>query len=46
MDQDNINFFYRGPSIDVSYQASIYLAKRCQSRMLFLEIDQSDARNA
>ena len=31
---------HRGPSIDASYQVSVYLAKLCQSRR-FLEIDQS-----
>jgi hypothetical protein len=34
---------HRGPSIDVSYQVSVYLAKLCQSRR-FLEIDQSEKR--
>jgi hypothetical protein len=34
---------YRGPSIDTSYQVSVYLAKLCQSRR-FLEIDQSEKR--
>ena len=36
---------YRGPSIDASYQVSVYLAKLCQSRR-FLEIDQSETRMA
>jgi hypothetical protein len=36
---------YRGPSIDASYQVSVYLAKLCQSRR-FLEIDQSETRIA
>ena len=31
------------PSIDASYQVSVYLAKLCQSRR-FLEIDQSEKR--
>jgi hypothetical protein len=31
----------RGPSIDASYQVSVYLAKLCQRRR-FLEIDQSE----
>ena len=35
--------FYRGPSIDASYQVSVYLAKLCQRRR-FLEIDQSEKR--
>ena len=34
---------HRGPSIDASYQVSVYLAKRCQGRR-FLEIDQSEKR--
>ena len=36
---------HRGPSIDASYQVSVYLAKLCQSRR-FLEIDQSETRIA
>jgi hypothetical protein len=35
--------FYRGPSIDASYQVSVHLL--FQSRR-FLEIDQSETRNA
>jgi Zn-finger protein len=31
-EQDEISNLYRGPSIDVSYQASVHLAKRFQSR--------------
>ena len=31
---------HKGPSIDTSYQVSVYLVKLCQSRR-FLEIDQS-----
>jgi hypothetical protein len=38
MDQEKISKLYRGPSIDVSYQVSVYLAKQLQRR--FLEIDQ------
>jgi hypothetical protein len=38
-----VYFSYRGPSIDASYQFSVYLAKVCQSRK-FLEIDQSEKR--
>ena len=41
MDWDRMS--NRGPSIDASYQVSVYLAKLCQSRK-FLEIDQSDKR--
>ena len=32
---------HRGPSIDASYQVSVYLTKLCQRRR-FLEIDQSE----
>jgi hypothetical protein len=32
--------FYRGPSIDASYQVSVHFAKWFQRR--FLEIDQSE----
>jgi hypothetical protein len=38
MDRDEISNFYRGTSIDSSYQVSVYLAKRFQRRR-FLEID-------
>jgi hypothetical protein len=43
MDQNGMSNLYRGPSIDASYQGSVYLAKLCQSRR-FLEIDQSETR--
>jgi hypothetical protein len=43
MDQDQINFFYRGPSINASYQVSVHLAKQLQRRR-FLEINQSETR--
>jgi hypothetical protein len=36
---------YRGPSIDASYQVSVYLAMWFQ-RKRFLEIDQSETRIA
>jgi hypothetical protein len=36
---------YRGPSIDASYQVSVYLAMWFQRRR-FLEIDQSETRIA
>jgi hypothetical protein len=39
-DRDKMSNLYRGPSIDASYQVSVHLAKRFQSR--FLEIDQSE----
>jgi hypothetical protein len=43
MDQNGMSNSHRGPSIDTSYQVSVYLAKLCQSRR-FLEIDQSKKR--
>jgi hypothetical protein len=47
MDQDKISNIYRGPSIDVSYQASVHLAKLFQRR-IFLEkcpeINQSEPK--
>ena len=43
MDRNEMSNLYRGPSIDVSYQVSVHLAKRCQ-RIDFLEIDQSETR--
>ena len=36
MDRDEISNLYRGPSIDASYQVSVYLAKRFQRRRFFL----------
>jgi hypothetical protein len=42
-DQNGMSKSHRGPSIDASYQVSVYLAKLCQSR--FLEIDQSEKKN-
>jgi hypothetical protein len=45
MDQDKLSNLYRGPSIDVSYQVPVHLAKRFQ-RGRFLEIDQSETRIA
>jgi hypothetical protein len=36
---------YRGPSIDVSYQVSVHLAKQFQRRR-FLEINQPETRIA
>jgi hypothetical protein len=44
-DQDEISNLYRGPSIDASYQVSVHLAKRFQSRR-FLKIGQSETRIA
>jgi hypothetical protein len=37
MDRDEIRNLYRGPSIDASYQVSVYLAKRFQRRRLKFE---------
>jgi hypothetical protein len=44
-DEDEMSIIYRGPSIDASYQVSVYLAKWFQRRR-FLEIDQSETRIA
>jgi hypothetical protein len=38
--QNRMSIFHRGPSIDASYQVSVYLANLCHSRR-FLEIDLS-----
>ena len=35
MDRDEISILYRGPSIDASYQISVYLGKRFQRRRFF-----------
>jgi hypothetical protein len=45
MDQDEMSNIYRGPSIDASYQVSVYLVKWFQRRR-FLEINQSEKRIA
>jgi hypothetical protein len=37
--------FFRGPSIDASYQVSVHLTMLFQRR-IFLEIDQSETRIA
>jgi hypothetical protein len=37
MDQDKMSKFYRGPSIDASYQVSVHLAKGFQRRRLKCE---------
>jgi hypothetical protein len=34
MDWDKMSNLYRGPSIDVSYQISVHLAKRFQKRRI------------
>jgi hypothetical protein len=43
--QEEMSIIYRGPSIDASYQVSVYLAKWFQRRR-FLEVDQSETRMA
>ena len=45
MDRDEISNFYRGPSIDASYQVLVHLAKRFQRRRFF-KIGQSETRIA
>ena len=44
-DWDQMSNPYREPSIDASYQVSVHLAKRFQSRR-FLEINQLETRIA
>jgi hypothetical protein len=44
-DREEMSNLYRGPSIDASYQVSVYLAKWFQRRR-FLEVDQSETRMA
>jgi hypothetical protein len=44
-DRDEISNIYRGPSIDVSYQVSVHMAKQFQGRR-FIEINQSETRIA
>jgi hypothetical protein len=36
-DRDKMSNFYRGPSIDASYQVSVHLAKRFQRRRFFFK---------
>jgi hypothetical protein len=43
MDRDEMSKLYRAPSIHVSYQVSVHLAKQFQRRR-FLEMDQSETR--
>jgi hypothetical protein len=45
MDRDEMSNFYRGPSIDASYQVSVHLAQWFQRRR-FLKIGQSVTRIA
>ena len=44
-DWDEMSNLYRGPSIDISYQVSVHLAKQFQ-RKRFLKIGQSETRIA
>ena len=45
MERDEMSNLYRGRPIDASYQVSVHLAKRFQSRVEdFLEINQSETR--
>jgi hypothetical protein len=44
-DQNEMSKFYRGPSIDASYQVSVHLAKRFRRRR-FKKIGQSETRIA
>jgi hypothetical protein len=44
-DRDEMCKLYKGPSIDASYQVSVYFAERFQRRS-FLKIDQSKTRIA
>jgi hypothetical protein len=45
MDQNEMSKFYRGPSIDASYQVSVHLAMQFQRRR-FKKIGQSETRIA
>jgi hypothetical protein len=44
MDQDEMSTFYRGPSIDASYQVSVHLAEGFQRRRLKCEKLTDDRR--
>ena len=44
-DHDKMSKLYKGPSIDASYQVSVYFAERFLRRS-FLKIDQSETRIA
>jgi hypothetical protein len=44
MDLDEMSKLYRGPSIDVSYQVSVHLAKGFQKRRLKCEKLTDDGR--
>jgi hypothetical protein len=43
MDRDEMSNIDRGPSIDVSYQVLVHMAKRFQKRRI-LKISQSETR--
>jgi hypothetical protein len=45
MDRKEMSNLHRGPPIDDTYQVSVHLAKRLQSRR-FLEIEQSETKIA
>jgi hypothetical protein len=44
MDRDGMSTFYRGHSIDASYQVSVHLAKWLQKRRIF-KISQSETES-
>jgi len=44
MDRDDMSKFYRGSSIDASYQVSVHLAKEFQRRRLKCEKLTDDGR--
>jgi hypothetical protein len=44
MDRDEMSKFYRGPSLDASYQVSVHLAKGFQRRRLKCEKLTDDGR--
>jgi hypothetical protein len=46
MDRDKMSNFYRGPSIDASYQISVHFGKAVSEEKIFLEINQSKTRMA
>ena len=46
MDRDEMSNFYRGPSMDTSYQVSVHLAKGFQRRRLKCEKLTDDGHQA
>jgi hypothetical protein len=44
VDRDEISIYYRGPSIDASYQVSVHLAEGFQRRRLKCERLTDDGR--